>query len=189
MQVWKWTQTKKGVLQDVFLAEMSHAKIMQKYGVSRGTFDSWLKHPEFAGELRAMQDDLVRSLAVDGVRYVTKQDRIRALSQKAESAGAQYDAHPWLREVRPLPPRSVVRIKSRGTDGAESVEETEPLDAIVNESFNRDAFSEFRAALADIAAELGARKPDKSDSSDAHTFRLIIETDNDGHAHVSNGSD
>ena len=70
MQVWKWTQTKKDVLQDVFLAEMSHAKIMQKYGVSRGTFDSWLKHPAFAGELRAMQDDLVRSLAVDGVRYV-----------------------------------------------------------------------------------------------------------------------
>lgn len=171
MQVWKWTQTKRDVLQDVFLAEMSHAKIMQKHGVSRGTFESWMKHPDFAAELKAQQDDLVRSLAVQGVRYVTKQDRIRSLSQKAESASAEYDARPLLREIRPLPQKAPIRIRTKrdeasrdeasrdeASDGAPADELTEPVDAIVNESFNADAFAAFRGALDDIAKELGARK-------------------------------
>jgi hypothetical protein len=63
--------------------------------------------------------------------------------------------------------KAAVRIKTRPTsqaDGEEPPSEvSDPIDAVVNESFNRDAFESFRGALDDIAKELGQRKSTGSD--------------------------
>lgn len=136
-----------------------------KFTISTRTLKAWIAHPEFQERLAAARADVVQALTEMGTRYVRKEQRIMGLAQMAESARVEYEQRPWLKEVRPT-----------------------PNGDIVNESFNRDAHAAFRDALNDIAKELGERKATPADA-DAHTFRLIIETDNDGHTHVSNGAD
>lgn len=152
----KWDDTLSQILNDVFIGRKSSEKIAEDCQLPPRTVRDWIAHPDFQAALKERRDSLIESL--DHVPYVRKERRIIGLAQMAEDARQQYEARPWLREVRPLPPRSVVRIRTKDEDGEDTVEETEPLDAIVNESFNRDAFAAFREALADIAAELGARK-------------------------------
>lgn len=153
-----WDDDQRQVLALIFEGRKSQAKIAQECGVSLRTCEDWIAHPEFQERLKAMREQLLESCDLLGAAYVRKEQRIVALAQMAESARSEYEAHPWLREIRPLPPKSVVRLKIKSADGEEVTEETEPLDAIVNESFNRDAHAAFREAVADIAAELGARK-------------------------------
>lgn len=151
-----WDETKKRALDLVFEGRKSLEKIALDCAVSARTLDDWIAHPDFQAKLQERRDSLIASL--DHVPYVRKERRIIGLAQMAEDARQQYEAHPWLREFRPLPQKSAVRIRSKGPDGVEEVEVTEPLDAIVNEAFNEAAFNAFRGALDDIAKELGARK-------------------------------
>lgn len=128
-----WDETRKKALDLVFEGRKSHAKIAEDCSVPVRTLDDWIAHPDFQAKLKERRDTLIESL--DHVPYIRKERRLIGLAQMAESARNEYEARPWLQEVRPTP------------DGE-----------ITNESFNRDAHAAFREALADIAAELGARK-------------------------------
>ena len=129
----KWDDTLVSTLDAVFEGRKTHAKIAEDCGVPVRTLEDWIAHPDFQAELKRRRDNLIESL--DHVPYVRKERRIIGLAQMAESARTEYETRPWLREVRPTP------------DGE-----------MTNEHFNRDAHAAFREALADIAAELGARK-------------------------------
>lgn len=158
----KWNAAKEQALWLVFAGNLSQAEVAENVGVATRTCERWVAHPVFRSRLEQMRADLNASLKA--TLYVSKESRIMALSDMALKARSEFEARPWLKEVRPT------------KDGA-----------VTNESFNGDAFAAFRGALDDIAKELGERKATSADA-DAHTFRLIIETDNDGHTHVSNGN-
>jgi hypothetical protein len=130
-----WNETQLQVLDLVFEGRRSQEWIAQACTVPVRTLKDWLAHPDFKQALADKRADIIAAL--DQVAYVRKEQRITALSQMAELAREQFEAKPLLVEVRPT-----------------SVE-GEP---ITNESFNRDAHQAFRESLADIAAELGARK-------------------------------
>lgn len=152
------TPLKKKVLDDLFLGELSQVKITEKYRISLNTLWKWLQHPEFRAALQSKRQQLEHSLFEKDIPYTTKESRITALARKAQSASAQYEAHPLLREVRPLGGPSL-RVKTKPTNVDEEPDETpDDFPCIVNEHFNRDAFESFRGALDDIAKELGHRK-------------------------------
>jgi hypothetical protein len=110
------------------------AKDCQK-SVSARTLRDWMEGDEFRQKLAAMRDKLLDACDTLGVVYVRKEQRVVGLAQMAEQARLEFEARPWLKEVRPT------------QDGE-----------ITNESFNRDAHAAFRGALDDIAKELGERK-------------------------------
>lgn len=120
------------VLSMAFEGRWSHAEMAERVGVSTRTIERWTADADFQQRLDGLRANLAKTLA--GVAYADKGQRIVGLSQMAESARREYEARPWLKEVRPTP------------DGE-----------IVNESFNRDAHAAFRDSLNDIAKELGAR--------------------------------
>lgn len=111
----------------------TEAKLSERVRISTRTLRRWITHADFQQRLEAMRADLATTLRT--VAYADKGQRVVGLSQMAEAARREFEARPWLKEVRPSP------------DGE-----------ITNESFNRDAHAAFRGALDDIAAELGARK-------------------------------
>lgn len=116
-----------------FEGRWTREEIARKCSISVRTLYDWMKHPGFQARLETMRADFAASIRA--VIYADKARRIMALDAMAESARREYEQRPWLQEVRPT-----------------------PNGDITNESFNRDAHAAFRDALADIAAELGARK-------------------------------
>lgn len=132
-----------------FEGRWTHAEIAEKCGVSTRTYEYWLEHPDFAARLDAMRADFAATLR--DVAYADKMQRIIGLSQMAESARREYEQRPWLREIRPTP------------DGE-----------IVNEAFNRDAHAAYRAALDDIAKELGQRTNKVDLTSNGETMRAVF---------------
>lgn len=129
----KWSDPQKQALSLIFEGRLSQGKIAEDCRVPARTLRDWIAHPDFQAALKERRDHLIESL--DDQPYIRKERRLIGLAQMAESARQEYEERPWLREVRPT------------QDGE-----------ITNESFNRDAHAAFRAALADIAAELGERK-------------------------------
>ncbi len=123
-----------------------------KFRITTRTLRSWLAHPEFKARLAQMRADFAASIA--HVTYADKARRIVALDAMAEAARREFEARPWLREVRPTPKGDVT-----------------------NEHFNAEAHAAFRGALDDIAKELGHRRPERGDGADAAQVRIIIETD------------
>lgn len=117
----------------VFEGRWTQDEIAEKCHIAPRTLRDWMKHPDFVARLEAMRADFAASMRT--VTYADKARRIMALDAMAESARREYEQRPWLQEVRPT-----------------------PNGDITNEAFNRDAHAAFRDALADIAAELGARK-------------------------------
>lgn len=137
-----WTEPLKQALALIFEGRRSQAKIAEDCGIPLRTLEDWIAHPDFQAKLQEMRDHLLESCDALGVAYVRKERRIIGLAQVAESAREQYEERPWLQEVRQI-----------GIDR----ESGEPL-TMTNEHFNKDAAATFREYLADIAAELGARK-------------------------------
>lgn len=133
MQVWKWTPDKERVLLLVFEGRLSQAKIGKTCGIPTRTIESWVTHEQFKARLEQMRADMAELVA--SVGYAQKEKRVLALAAMAESAREEYEARPWLQEVRPT------------KDGN-----------VTNEHFNEAAFAQFRGALDDIAKELGQRK-------------------------------
>lgn len=132
-------KAKEHALRLAFEGRWSHSEMAERVGVSTRTIERWTVAKDFRARLDAMRDDL--ALALRDVVYADKSRRIMALDAMAESARREYEARPWLKEVRPTP------------DG--------PL---TNESYNAAAHAAFRGALDDIAKELGQRTA-KADAS------------------------
>lgn len=116
-----------------FAGRFTGEQIAQKCAVSRRTYVYWLKHPDFQAALAAKRADFKAS--IERVTFADKARRIHALNDAALIALNELEERPKLKEVRPT------------KDGF-----------ITNEAFNNAAMAEFRAALADIAAEKGERK-------------------------------
>ncbi len=135
----KWTATQEQALHLAFEGRWTQEEIADKCGVATRTYGYWLAHPEFADRLEALRADFAASLR--DVAYADKAQRIVGLAQMAESARREYEARPWLQEIRPT------------KDGN-----------VINEHFNADAHAAFRGALDDIAKELGQRTA-KADAS------------------------
>lgn len=129
-----WNERQLEVLSLVFEGRRTQRWIAEHCQIPARTLTDWLEHPDFKQRLADMRADIVSAMA--DVAYVRKEQRIQALAQMAELARQQFEAKPLLVEIRPT------------SDG----------EPITNESFNRDAHAAFRESLADIAAELGARK-------------------------------
>lgn len=133
-------QAKEEVLALAFEGRWTVAEMAQRVTVSTRTIKRWLASQEFKDRIAAQRANLAESL--NGVVYADKLSRIIGLSQMAESARREYEARPLLTERRPT-----------GRD-----HDTGELLVLEQEAFNRDAHAAYREALADIAAELGARK-------------------------------
>lgn len=138
---------KKQALALAFEGRWTHAEMAARVQVPARTIRRWLAEPAFRTQLQAARANLAESLS--DVAYADKLSRIKALSQMAESARREYEARPWLKEIRPTP------------DGE-----------IVNESFNRDAHAAFRDSLNDIAKELGERV-NKQDAANAAQVLIV----------------
>lgn len=129
-----WNEKTLLALSLIFEGRLTREQIAEKCTIAPRTLYTWLEHPEFAARLQEMRDNALDELLRLGVPYVSKEARIIALAQLAESARSEYEAHTILIEQRP-------------TRNGPATTET----------FNRDAFECFRGALDDIAKELGHR--------------------------------
>lgn len=135
-----WTDGQKQVLNYVFEGRITQAKMSENVGMDLRALERLIAHPDFQAKLQERRDHLIEAL--DDQPYIRKERRLIGLAQMAESARQEYEARPWLKETR-----------QTGRDP-----ETGEPHTTVNESFNRDAHAAFRESLAEIAAELGARK-------------------------------
>lgn len=123
-----WDKQKAEISLLVFEGRYSYEMIAQIVGVPTRTLDDWIAHPAFQERLESMRDNLLGILMEPGcMPYVRKEQRIIALSRMAEEARQQFEQHPTI-------------VHSSGA-----------------EIFNVPAFHAFRAALDDIAKELGHR--------------------------------
>lgn len=164
----KWTPELKAALKLAFEARLTSEQIAEKIatdcqdsvGVPARTFRDWMTHPDFQAALREMRNHLVASLSDAETLYVRKEQRIAGLAQMAESARCEYEARPWLKEVRQI-----------GRDP-----ETGEALTLTNESFNRDAHAAFRESLNDIAKELGQRTSKVDITSAGERLQGISET-------------
>ena len=151
MRPMKWEAPEELALALVFEGRYTHAQIVdemkkrgganeasadksaQKFAISTRTLVSWIAHPDFQTRLARLMNDF--RLATRDVTFANKGRRIYALDGAAKIALEELEAHTHL-------------IESRPTKGG----------TMTTESFNVAAMSEFRAALADIAAEYGDRR-------------------------------
>lgn len=145
-------EAQETVLSLAFEGRWSHAEMAERVGVSTRTIERWVRAEPFRQRLAELRANLADSLA--DVAYAAKSARIVGLSQMAESARREYEARPWLREVRPV-----------GTDP----DTGEPI-MLTNEHFNRDAHAAFRESLNDIAKELGERSNVKISATVEHSL-------------------
>ena len=155
----KWDQPQLRALSLAFEGRWTQAEIAEKlneefgssakFRVSARGLRAWLAHPDFQARLAELRANLAHSLA--DVAYADKGARIIALSQMAEHARREYEAHPLLIERRPA------------MDGE-----------ITNESFNRDAHAAFRDALNDIAKELGERSSNVHITATQQNFGITV---------------
>lgn len=134
-----WTEARNTAFRLVFEGRKPQAEIAEACHVSARTLRTWIAHPDFQAALQRRRDNLIAAL--DDRPYVRKERRVIALAEMAESARREYEARPWLREMRPV-----------GSDP----DTGEPI-MLTNEHFNRDAHAAFRESLNDIARELGER--------------------------------
>lgn len=134
-----------------FAGRFTEAKIAESCHIAARTYRYWRAHHDFQAALTAKRADFAAS--VEHVTFADKARRVHALNDAALIALADLEERPKLKEVRPT------------KDGA-----------VTNESFNVGAMSEFRAALADIAAEKGERKT-TGDATAIAAIRISIETD------------
>ena len=133
MARWTWDKVKQQALEAIFEGRKTRDEVALSCAIPASTLDYWIAHKDFQRRLKTLYDEI--EAATRGLPYIAKTQRLVGLSAMAESARREYETRPWLKEVRPTP------------DGE-----------MVNEHFNRDAHAAFRESLADIAAELGARK-------------------------------
>lgn len=123
----------QNALKLAFAGRLTREQIAEKCSVSTRTLYYWLEHPDFIAALEELRKDFRKG--IEGVTFADKARRIVHLDLVAKIALNELEERPLLTETRPT------------RDGE-----------ITNEAFNNTASSEFRAALADIAAELGERK-------------------------------
>lgn len=135
-----WNPILEEVFELIFIGRMPRNEIAKKFGVTPQALCAWLRHPDFQKRLADKRAELEASLLERGTAYVDKASRIIALSEMAEQARLEFEAHP-----------TVVERKQIGVD-----DEGRPMWQ-ENEYFNRDAHDSFRQAVADIAKELGHR--------------------------------
>jgi transcriptional regulator with XRE-family HTH domain len=145
----EFTPEQEQALVLLFEHRHSYAQVAEMVGVSSRTIERWATDERFKERLEAMRADLAASLAA--YTYVSMEDRIIALSQMAEKARVEFEARPWLKEVRPT-----------------------PKGDITNEAFNEGAFAAFRGALDDIAKELGHRRPKEEDNKPQMRVVFIV---------------
>lgn len=148
----EWNEKQLHALAAVFEGRSSREKIAQDCTIPLRTLKDWIAHPDFQAKLKEMRERMLDTFDELGVAYVRKEQRLMALSALAVSARAEYEQRPWLREYRP------VLVKRPNEDpGARAGSMLMVEDYIVTERYNAEAASAERAALADIAAELGER--------------------------------
>src|SRR5690348_15928331 len=95
----KWNAAKEQALWLVFEGNLSLDDVALNVAVSSRTLDRWVAHPAFQSRLAQMRADLNASLKA--TLYVSKESRIMALSDMALKARSEFEARPWLKEVRP----------------------------------------------------------------------------------------
>lgn len=147
-----WDDVQKQALSLIFEGRKTLTQIASDCAVPARTLDDWIAHPDFQAKLQERRDNLIASL--DHQPYIRKERRLAALAEMAEAARQEYEARPWLKEVRQI-----------GYDR----DTGEPL-TMTNESFNRDAHAAFRDSLNDIAKELGER----TNKADAMTAQVLV---------------
>jgi len=145
----KWTDAQQSILRLILAGRLSQAKVAANVGVSLRVVERLVAHPDFVAKLAEARANLEE--AVKGVLYADKARRVVALSEMAESARQEYEARPWLKEVRPT------------RDGD-----------VTNESYNADAHAAFRGALDDIAKELGHRRPSAVDDAKQGNLQVVF---------------
>lgn len=127
-----WTEIKQRALEAVFEGVMSKQKLADELGISRSTLGDWMRDPEFVERLTAMRDKLRENL--EGVPFVRKENRVIALAKLASEAAEEWEMHRYEVEQRPV-----------------------PGGMLINERLNKSAADIYRAALDDIAREMGDR--------------------------------
>ncbi|MGH7192279.1 MAG: hypothetical protein ACREJM_01955, partial [Candidatus Saccharimonadales bacterium] len=124
-----WDKQKAEISMLIFEGRHSFAQIAAMQDLPLRTLESWIAHPAFQERLEYLRDNLLGVLMEPGcLPYIRKEQRIIALSQMAESARQAFEAQPTI------PHPSGVEL------------------------FNAPAFHAFRAALDDIAKEMGERR-------------------------------
>jgi len=123
----RWTQEE---ITDRLIKEFGESS--PKFTLSVRALKAWIANQDFQAKLADMRANF--AVSIQGVTYADKARRIIALNQMAESARREYEERVRLIETRPSP-FGDARI----------------------ERFNKDAHEAFRAALDDIAKELGER--------------------------------
>ncbi len=151
--VWEDDERKKQVLAAVFEGRKSRVQIGKDWNVSMSTLEDWIAHPDFQAKLKEMREHMLETFDALGVAYVRKEQRIMALAQMAESARQEYEARPWLKELRPV---LVKRPTEPDEDGKTKMQSVE--DYIITEHFNAEAYAAWQRTMTDIAAEQGDRK-------------------------------
>lgn len=129
----KWDAKQLEAVDLVFAGLLTYAEVAARVQTSESSVKRWMQHPEFKAKLAEKRADFRAHL--EDATFADKARRVFALDQAAKIAFAELQARPLVTETRPT------------RDGP-----------ITNESFNQAAMSEFRAALDDIAKELGDRK-------------------------------
>lgn len=138
------------------------AKIAEDCHVSDRTLRDWMAHPDFQARLSALRDSLLDMCDELGVAYVRKGERVAALSQMAEEARQSWEERRYLREYRPVLVKRPAET-SREPEAEHTQDRQEPKmlmveDYIITERLNEGAMTQFRQAMTEIAAEMGARK-------------------------------
>ncbi len=157
----EWNEAQKKALAAVFEGRKSRAKIAEDCAIPSRTLDDWIAHPEFQDKLKSMREQMLDAFDALGVAYVRKEQRIMALSQMAEEARQEWEECHVLREYRPVLVKRPADTTSQHADGEQEAREPRMLmveDYIITERLNEAALTQSRQMLADIAAELGARK-------------------------------
>lgn len=132
---WTWTQTREQAAALVAADELSDEQMAERLGITRRTLTRWRDVPEF--QARVAEHVAAFRARVLGTGFAVRERRIAALNQVATDLYAQLQADGYLAEE--------VKLTAAG------VQVRYPV-------FDRPKVSEFRAALDDIAKELGERK-------------------------------
>ncbi len=153
----KWDEKQLHALYAVFEGKQTRVQIAQDCETPPRTLDDWIAHPEFQARLKTMRDRVLETLDELGVPYVRKEQRLMGLSAMAVMAREDFEAHRVLREYRPVLVKRQQASTGDGNEERSGRMQTEE-DYIITERWNEAAHAGYRQALADIAAELGARK-------------------------------
>lgn len=132
---WRWTEGRERAAALVAEDAVSDEQIAADLGVTRRTLTTWKQHPEFAARVDEHLAAFRRRVLRKG--FALRERRIDALNGIATDLLAQLRADDYLADE--------VKLANNGQEVRYPV-------------FDKPKVGEFRAALDDIAKELGERK-------------------------------